>query len=66
MKGVDRIMTYAPLWDAINAIRRKRTRHAVYSLGCRCQELEAVVVRLTRRLEEIERRVGEGSADPAP
>lgn len=30
-------------WRAINRIRRRRTRDAVYLLGCRCQELEALL-----------------------
>jgi hypothetical protein len=43
-----------PLWDAIHAINDRSTENAVYLLGCRCQQLEAKVDALERRLVEAE------------
>jgi hypothetical protein len=47
-----------PLWDAVNAIPRRKMRWAVYMLGCKCQELESALGKLGEKVEEMERKLG--------
>lgn len=43
------------LWKAINKTKGKKKTHlALYSLGCRCQELEEIVRRLESRIARLE------------
>lgn len=42
------------LWKDIDRMKRGRTRWALYSLGCKCQELEELVRRLERRIAQLE------------
>lgn len=44
-----------PMWDLINLIPRRKTREAVYALGCRCQELETGLDRALDRIEALEK-----------
>lgn len=43
-----------PMWKAIRRIRQKRTRRAVYALGCRCQDLELLLSVAVARIEWLE------------
>ena len=46
------------MWDAIGEEERGAglTAGALYQLGCKCQELEALVRRLAARVEDLEAR----------
>jgi hypothetical protein len=44
------------LWDDINAVKKRKIHDALYTLGCRCQELESVVHQLEERIAELERK----------
>ncbi len=42
------------MWKDINRIKSKRIHYGVYSLACRCQELEGIVHKLEARVARLE------------
>ena len=36
------------MWDEINSIKNEKVQDALYSIACKCQELEAVVRKLRK------------------
>ena len=47
------------LWKDIRKIKCKKTRMAVYNMGCHCQRLESEVEDLRSRMTEMENREGD-------
>lgn len=42
------------LWNAINKIKKWKTKLAVYTLACRCQEMEDKIEKLEKRINDLE------------
>jgi len=42
------------LWKAVKKVKSDKIHDALYTMGCYCQELEAVVHRLEERIAKLE------------